>query len=255
MIDPLPGDTESALAKFILARHPDFWVVLKPPGMSFHDEAAGPGFVSQIKRLSGETSLFPVHRLDRITSGIIMLARSAEAAQRIGEMFARGEIEKYYLAISSRPPSKKQGWVKGVMHKARGGSWRLTHASEGPFAVTQFFSFGTGTGKRLFVVRPRTGRTHQIRVALKSLGAPILGDDRYGDTPADRGYLHAYALRFNWSDGPQCFINIPEQGEEFLAPAMRELIASLAEPWSLRWPEWQAPQRPAGEQALETKAG
>lgn len=235
---PVPNDLAS-LAEAVLARHPDFCVAIKPHGLSFHDESGSEGFVSRLKRLPGNADLYPLHRLDRITSGLILFARTPEAAKRFGEMFANGQIEKYYLAISAFSPSKKQGWVKGLMQKARGGSWRLARASEGPFAVTQFFSFGTGRGKRLFLVRPRTGRTHQIRVALKSLSAPILGDDRYGGGAADRGYLHAFVLRFDWTDGPHCFISYPQAGREFCEPAVQELISSLAEPWTLAWPRWQ----------------
>ncbi len=228
-IDTLPPE-------IIVLTHPDFWIALKPPGLSFHDESGKAGFVSLFRQRVGGAPLYPVHRLDRLTSGLIVLARSAEAARRFGEMFASGAVEKYYLAISAQAPAKKQGCVKGVMQKGRGGCWRLTRGADGPRAITQFFSFSAG-GMRVFVVRPRTGRTHQIRVALKSLGAPILGDERYGGAAADRGYLHAFALRFMWAGSPVCCVVSPSIGQVFMRTAVQEVVQSLVEPWRLAWPQ------------------
>lgn len=217
----------------IVFEHPDFLIASKPAGMSFHFDGDHPGFAVALKAQPGCADLHLLHRLDRITSGMLLCARNAGVAAEFGRMFEAGEISKYYLALSDHRPAKKQGWVKGAMLKARGGSWRLAREGE-PYAVTQFFSFSIGEGGlRLFVVRPRTGRTHQIRVALKSLGAPILGDLRYGGTPADRGYLHAYALRFMWRGELMSFVLPPAEGEFFLRSA-DQLTGS---PWSLPWPE------------------
>lgn len=234
MIDALA--TEALPPETVVYTHPDFWIAFKPPGLSFHDAGGVPGFVSRFRAFVGGAPLYPVHRLDRLTSGLIVLARSPEAARGFGELFARGAVEKYYLALSAKPPAKKQGGVKGVMQKGRGGCWRLTGGVDGPRAITQFFSFAAG-GLRVFVVRPRTGRTHQIRVALKSLGAPILGDARYGGAPADRGYLHAFALRFLWAGNPVCCVASPDAGQAFHQPAVQEVIQSLLEPWRLAWPQ------------------
>ena len=220
--------------------NPDLLIAYKPAGVSFHAEDGDAGFVAQVRTLSGETELHAVHRLDRITSGLVLFARNVGAARELGAMFEEGRIEKYYLAISDHKPSKKQGWIKGTMEKSRNGSWRL--AREGKlFSVTQFFSFGTGEGLRLFVVRPRTGRTHQIRVALKSLGAPILGDERYGGAPSDRGYLHAFALRLTWRGEALSFVLPPSEGQAFSLPAVHSLILSHQAPWELDWPAWSPP--------------
>jgi tRNA pseudouridine32 synthase/23S rRNA pseudouridine746 synthase len=175
--------------------------------------------------------LWPVHRLDKLTSGLILFAKSAEAARYFGDAFSQHTINKYYLAISDKKPSKKQGWVKGAMEKGRGGSWRLSRTGE-LHATTQFFSYGTENGKRFFVLKPHSGRTHQLRVALKSLGSPILGDERYGGTPSDRGYLHAWALDFIYQGQQQRIILPPSTGLAF--EMLPEQLSTA--PWDLPWP-------------------
>lgn len=220
-----------ATALRVLAEHRDFVLALKPAGMNFHSEDGEAGFVVQVRALLDEPGLHPVHRLDRITSGLVLLARHAEAAREFGRMFEAGEIRKCYLALSDHRPSKKQGCIRGAMLKGRGGSWRLSREGEIDCA-TQFFSFSAGDGLRLFVLSPLTGRTHQLRVALKSLGSPILGDERYGGSPADRGYLHAYALRFSWFGEAFDFLHKPDEGEYF-ARSADQLTGA---PWSLPWP-------------------
>lgn len=223
---------DAPLAPRVLFSHPDFLVTLKPAGVSFHTEGEVPGYVALVKALTGEPGLHPVHRLDRITSGLVIFARHADAAREFGRMFEAGEVAKCYLALSDHKPAKKQGWVKGAMLKARAGCWRL--AREGELrCATQFFSFSAADGLRLFVLRPLTGRTHQLRVALKSLGAPILGDARYGGSPADRGYLHAYALRFTWQDVCYDFVERPVEGALFALTSDQ----LTGKPWSLPWPE------------------
>lgn len=173
-----------------------------------------------------------MHRLDRITSGLVLFARDAAAARRFGELFERGELRKCYLALSDQAPSKKQGWIKGGMSKGRNGSWRLTRDAEHR-AVTRFCTQSLRPGMRLFQLAPHSGRTHQLRVAMKSLGAPILGDARYGGSPADRGYLHAWALRFPWGERIEQFRLAPAEGELFADPRFVALEAAVADPWAV----------------------
>jgi hypothetical protein len=94
-------------------------------------------------------------------------------------------VVKYYFALTSRRPARKQGSVVGDMRRARAGAWRLSPQSAGTDdpAVTRFASVGVpaaAPGLRAFLLRPETGRTHQLRVALKSLSSPVLGDELYG---------------------------------------------------------------------------
>ncbi|SIS64592.1 tRNA pseudouridine32 synthase / 23S rRNA pseudouridine746 synthase [Thalassolituus maritimus] len=173
------------------------WLVLdKPAGQSFHSEDGEPGFFAAAEAALGQ-KLWPVHRLDKVTSGLVLVATSTESAAFLSQQFAERTTSKYYLALSRQRPKKKQGIIKGDMGKARNGSYRLLRTLDNP-AITRFWSrFDTSGGERLFLLKPHTGKTHQLRVAMKSLGAPILGDTRYGGDQADRTYLHAWALEFN----------------------------------------------------------
>ncbi|WP_341501229.1 TIGR01621 family pseudouridine synthase [Gallaecimonas sp. GXIMD4217] len=177
----------------LLFSHPRFHVIHKTAPMSFHSED-GPGLFEAIKAELAEP-LWPVHRLDRVTTGLLLVARDAEACAELCALFAEHRVDKCYLALSDRKPGKKQGWVKGDMAKGRRGAWKLLRSTTNP-AVTRFDSQSLGPGLRLYRLWPQTGRTHQLRVAMKSLGAPILGDDLYGGSAHDRVCLHAHALRF-----------------------------------------------------------
>ena len=133
-----------------------------------------------------------------------------------------------------RKPKKKQGWVKGDMTGSRRGSYMLLKTTENP-TVTQFKSVALRTHERLFLVKPHTGKSHQIRVALKSLGAPVAGDVRYAKKDEalleDRGYLHAYGLRFWFKDELFSFVLPPEYGERYMSDVFKDKLALWGSPW------------------------
>ncbi|WP_406667273.1 TIGR01621 family pseudouridine synthase [Gallaecimonas sp. GXIMD1310] len=198
----------------VVLDHRDFVMVNKTAAVSFHAEQ-GPGLFVNIEQHLGQ-KLWPVHRLDKVTTGLLLLAKSAEAAAIFGDAFANRKISKCYLALSDRKPAKKQGWIKGDMAKARRGAWRLLRSTEHP-AITRFDSQSLAPGQRLFRLWPQTGRTHQLRVAMKSLGAPILGDSLYGGSNWPRVCLHAYALAFDWQ-GDNIAISQPADFSELAPP-------------------------------------
>ena len=204
----------------LLYRSANCIALYKPAGVNFHSEDGQPGFVVQATQQL-QQPLWPVHRLDKVTSGIVLFATSSAAAADLSQQFADHQIEKRYLAISRQKPRKKQGLIIGDMTKSRNGSWKLLRSRNNP-AITRFFSHYDDTmSQRLFLLAPQTGRTHQLRVAMKSLSAPILGDTRYAGEPADRTYLHAYAIRFRDQD------------------TAIELLAEPEEPqWGQRPPQW-----------------
>lgn len=181
----------------ILAEQDEWFAVLKPAGIAFHSDDEATGFVELVRQEKG-AQCFPVHRLDKVTSGILLFAKTAEANSEFSRQFRNSEINKLYLALSDKKPKKKQGWIKGDMEKARNGSYKLVRSQLNP-AVTRFSSssFEGERGRQyLFLLQPHTGKTHQLRVALKSIGSPILGDERYAGGNANRCLLHAWQLRF-----------------------------------------------------------
>lgn len=212
----------------------DFLAVNKAPGFSVHRDRNSRGFVDQVAEFMQCERLYLVHRLDRMTSGLLLLAKSSESCAALAGLFAQRKVEKYYVALSDSRPQKKQGLVQGDMERSRNGCWKLTRTRTDP-AITRFFSSSVSPGLRLFVLRPETGKTHQLRVAMKSLGAPILGDARYGGAEADRGYLHAYALRFEYGGTSIVLQNPPVQGEMFERDDVREAMQLIEPPWALPW--------------------
>ena len=210
-------------------------MINKPEGVSVHFEDNTPGIVEIAKQSLKREKLWLVHRLDKVTSGLLILALNANAASVLSKQFADKQIEKFYLAISDKKPKKKQGAIIGDMEKSRNGTFKLCKTQNSP-AITQFFNKGLN-GKRLFILKPSTGKTHQLRVALKSLSSPILGDLQYTGSHADRTYLHAFALRFTYQGEAISISALPESGEFFLNDLFSQGYAEFAHPWELPWPQ------------------
>lgn len=244
-----------------IAEHHDFIVVDKSAGVNFHDEGdIGSGLFSQVKSMvksqgnamvknqvknyltkeqqsqDKEVELYPVHRLDKMTSGLVIFAKTLACAQIFGQLFKDHDIEKYYLAIADKKPSKKQGLIKGDMGKSRRGMFKILRTMENP-AITQFFSYTIANKQRLYLLKPHSGKTHQLRVALASIGAPIVGDPLYYTTSkADRGYLHAYALKFTYLGESFEFTSLPTTGEFYLEQQVNKQLLAIKKPWQLNWP-------------------
>lgn len=223
----------------IVENNSEFVVIYKNPDTSFHSESGEPGLFETLRQNEGFPELFPVHRLDKITSGLLVMAKTTDINRQLTDAFSKRQVEKYYLAISAKKPTKKQGAVKGDMVPSRRGALKLLATQENP-ALTQFFSKSIAAGRRLFIVKPHTGKTHQIRVALKSIGAPILGDGLYGNSIAseacDRAYLHAYSLAFRLGVKQYRFTQMPREGEFFTDAFFIAALQEWREPWHLPWP-------------------
>ncbi len=225
----------------MLASAEDFLAVNKPPGVPFHGVDGRPGILQLLREglAEPETSarLFPVHRLDQVTSGVLVFARGRANANRLSNEFRHSRARKVYLALSDRRPLKKQGRVRGDMIRGRRGGWILARTQKNP-AITDFVTVAVPNrrpGLRLFVLRPLTGKTHQIRVAMKSLGSPILGDPQYGRydlaREEDRTYLHAWALRFELNGRTVTITCPPGPGREFQSAEFQRVLTQVGDPF------------------------
>lgn len=216
----------------LYASEDDFFVFYKPAGVSFHSEHCA-GFVVLAEKLVNE-KLYPVHRLDKVTSGLIILARNKEAAAEFTSLFSAHQVNKFYLAVSDAKPKKKQGWIKGDMQKSRRGAFKLLKSQTNP-AITRFYSKSIRPGLRAYLLKPFSGKTHQLRVAMKSLGAPILGDSTYAGSEDERTNLHAYALQFSYKGQLKeyrCDYTLGAHlNEVFNSDEFKEWTA----PWTLDW--------------------
>jgi tRNA pseudouridine32 synthase / 23S rRNA pseudouridine746 synthase len=226
----------------IIDHQPDFVILDKPQGISFHDEDnIGGGLFSQakqqLKSQCGLTELYPVHRLDKMTSGLIIVAKNSATARAFQQRFEQHQVQKYYLAIAQGKPKKKQGLIKGDMVKSRRGMWKLLRTLDNP-AISQFLSYAIAPKHRLYLIKPHSGKTHQIRVALNSIGVPILGDPLYNaNSNADRGYLHAFALRFSLNNLQYQYCLPPSTGTLFNSSSTLEVIKHITPPCQQVWPE------------------
>ncbi|KOO05432.1 TIGR01621 family pseudouridine synthase [Vibrio nereis] len=225
----------------IVFTHPDFVVINKHPNVSVHKDDGDTMLLQEVAKETGDAQLFLVHRLDKMTSGLLLLAKTSKAASELSIQFANRDVNKFYLAIGSKKPKKKQGLVSGDMERSRRSSWKLVNSQHNP-AVTQFFSAAAEPGERLFLCKPHTGKTHQIRVALKSVGSGIVGDPIYNTaSQADRGYLHAFALSFHYQNEHFSLMcdprNNPLLGEKWNHETVSLGIESWIAPWDLPWPK------------------
>ena len=203
-------------------------ILNKESGLAVHGGSGLSFGVIELLRASRprEKSLELAHRLDRDTSGCLMLAKRRSALRTLQQLQREGRVQKRYLALLHGRWEANRATVKAPLRKntLRSGERIVTVSKEGKPAHTEFRVVRRFEEATLVEAVLKSGRTHQIRVHAAHLGTPILGDTKYGDEPVNRAFrklglrrlfLHAASLRFPW----------PERDEpyRFEAPLPQEL--------------------------------
>lgn len=181
--------------------------VEKPYGLKVHpvstndNESLVNAMVYNMSDRLGEYGVSLINRIDKNTSGIVLLAKSPQGAWHYAKQFSKSQVKKYYLAVSKGNWLSKYGFEKVTSHNFLNYNHeekrQYVDKLKGDFAHTFFELLEYLPEERLSLVmaKPVTGRTHQIRVQLAHLGFPITGDTKYGGEEAMRMFLHAYRIR------------------------------------------------------------
>ncbi|MGH8046836.1 MAG: RluA family pseudouridine synthase [Chthoniobacterales bacterium] len=193
----------------ILHEDADLLVLDKPAGIVVHPGAGNAtgtivhALLHHCKDLSGIGGVERpgiVHRLDKETSGCLVIAKNDAAHQSLSAQFAGRTVEKTYLAIVEGTPRRATGVIDAPIgrHRVHRQKMAIVPDEKGREAVTQYRVLASGDGLSLVECLPKTGRTHQIRVHLKHLGHPLAGDPVYGRRGKfARHLLHAWKLSFD----------------------------------------------------------
>lgn len=202
-----PCGPEDLLSR-VLYRDSNIIVLDKPAGLAVHGGPRTPvhleGMLDVLRfGLSQPPRL--AHRLDRDTSGCLILARHDKALSRLGRLFGAGKVRKTYWAVVSGCPVGHAGRVELSLRKiSNSQGWRMVADPDGGAAVTLWHLLGTADGMSWLEMQPQSGRTHQIRVHCASgLGCPIVGESVYAFDGGRPLHLHARALVIPyWAERP-----------------------------------------------------
>jgi 23S rRNA pseudouridine955/2504/2580 synthase len=191
----------------IVHEDPALLVVNKPSGVAVHGgSGVSHGVIESLRASRPEAKMLELaHRLDRDTSGLLIVAKKRSALVELHRMLREGEIEKVYVAVVKGVPPEKAFEISDALHKYVNakGERRVSVQEGGMAAVTRVSVAASAAGLSVLRLRLMTGRTHQIRVHLAHAGFPVLGDDKYGDFEFNRAlarqgvkrlFLHARRL-------------------------------------------------------------
>jgi 23S rRNA pseudouridine1911/1915/1917 synthase len=205
-------------------------VVDKPAGLVVHSGAghAGDTLVDALRgRIAGGDPERPgiVHRLDRDTSGLMVVARDEEAYERLSRSIRERAVERRYLALVQGRPRSRGGKIDAPIGRDRGDPTRVSLDSDAPReAVTHFEVVELRPSHALLSVRLETGRMHQIRVHLAAIDLPVVGDPVYGvaEPVLGRQFLHAVELAF-----PHPFTGAEVRLSSELPPELQGYLATI----------------------------
>ncbi len=193
----------------ILYEDEDVLAVAKPPFLLVHegDRGGEPTLIDGVRAYlgrSGARTFEPAlaHRLDHRTSGVVLVGKTAAGLRGLTRDLRKGLVEKTYLALVSGDPAEEEGEIDAPLARqdlfASDRPRVRVDREGGKRALTRYRVLARGRGLALLLVRPLTGRTHQIRVHLRHLGHPVVGDPTYGDPALTRKMQGRHGLWRQW---------------------------------------------------------
>jgi 23S rRNA pseudouridine1911/1915/1917 synthase len=235
-VQPVELQAESIPLKVIF-NHPDVLVVDKPAALVVHPAAghesgtlvnAVMGLIPDLEGIGGELRPGIVHRLDKDTSGLILIAKNERAHRFLQDQFRLRQVKKVYLALVDGKPPTPNGRIEAPIARdpARRKQMAVVSPGKGREAVTEYFTRETFAQHTLVEAHPLTGRTHQIRLHLAFIGCPIVGDTLYGrrkvSLALNRHFLHAARLTVRLPGEKQ-----PRTFESPLPPELEQVLQQL----------------------------
>lgn len=210
----VPDSLRREIREAIIFEDPRLLVVAKPSGVAVHGGSGlAFGVIEALRADRPEQDLELAHRLDRDTSGCLVVAKRRDALRQLHALLREGGVEKKYLALLAGrwTLGRKTVDVPLATNRRQGGERVVRVEAEGKDSASTFRPI-THFGRRATLVEVdiHTGRTHQIRVHSAYAGHPVAGDDKYGDADFNRAmkefglkrlFLHSHSLAFDWPDG------------------------------------------------------
>ncbi len=199
----------------------DMLVLDKPAGVVVHPSAGHAtgtlvhallAHCGALSSIGGEQRPGIVHRLDKDTSGLLLVAKNDRAHAALARQLAQRSMTKHYLALVCGTPRPAEGLIEAPIGRSPRDRKRMAIVADGRPARTRYFSLGAAAGYSAVLARLETGRTHQLRVHFAAIGCPIAGDSLYGKAggPAGRLWLHAWRLAFDRpGDGERLVLEAP----------------------------------------------
>jgi len=231
---PLSDDETALVRSFVIHRDAQAIVINKPPGLATQGGTKTEHHVDRLLdglQFEAESRPKLVHRLDKDTSGVLLLARTARAAAHFAKAFSSRTARKVYWAIVTGVPSIEDGMIELPIGKQPGTGGEKMHVDEkeGSPARTRYRVIERAGNRACWVeLQPYTGRTHQLRVHMAAIGHPIVGDGKYGGAEAflsgsisRKMHLHARRLKVDHPDGGA--IDIVAELPEHFADSLRHL--------------------------------
>jgi 23S rRNA pseudouridine955/2504/2580 synthase len=233
IVKPLTEDEQSFVQDMVIARGRDWLLLDKPPGLATQGGTKTTQHLDRLLDGLADEGNRPklVHRLDKDTSGVLLVARTARAAAHFSRAFSGRTAKKVYWAIITGAPSVEDGLIDLPLAKQPGTGGEKMHVDQenGQSAKTRYRVIDRAGNRAAWVeLQPLTGRTHQLRAHMAAIGHPIVGDAKYGGSDAfltggvsRKLHLHARRLHVDGLDGK------PVEATAPLPPHFAETLATL----------------------------